>query len=103
MDQGKAAGQHSDRVTRSYVVSGRVQGVGFRYFVLRQAEQLGLEGWVRNLGSGQVEVRATGTLAQQASLEQSLRRGPRFSSVTNVEKSEIQDEMDDLSGFQIID
>ena len=103
MDQGKATGGQPDRVTRGYVVSGRVQGVGFRYFVLRQAELLGLAGWVRNLDSGQVEVRALGTRAQHDSLEQVLRKGPRFSAVTDVEKSEISGEVDDVSGFHIID
>ena len=103
MDQVEATGRHADRVTRNYVVSGRVQGVGFRYFVLRQAQLLGLAGWVRNLYSGQVEVRATGSVAHQAALEQLLRKGPRFSNVTNVEKSEILGETDEVSGFHIID
>lgn len=103
MDQVEATGGHADRVTRGYVVSGRVQGVGFRYFVLRQAELLGLDGWVRNLDSGQVEVCAIGSVAQQEALEQLLRKGPRFSSVTNVEKSEISDEADRVTGFHIID
>lgn len=103
MDQVEATGGHAHRVTRGYVVSGRVQGVGFRYFVLRQAEQLGLDGWVRNLDSGQVEIRASGSEAQQQALEQVLRKGPRFSIVTNVEKSEISGEGDDVSTFQIID
>ena len=103
MDQGKATGWHADRVTRGYVVSGRVQGVGFRYFVLRQAELLGIAGWVRNLDSGQVEILALGTPAQHDTLEQVLRKGPRFSAVTNVEKSEILDEVDPVNGFHIID
>jgi acylphosphatase len=46
--------------TKKFVVSGRVQGVGFRYFVVREAEALSLAGWVRNLPDGRVEVLASG-------------------------------------------
>lgn len=90
-------------MTRRFVVSGRVQGVGFRYFVLRRAESLGITGWVRNLMGGGVEVRASGTLEQLESLEDLLRKGPRFSNVTNVEKSDIPDEEDRSTGFHIVD
>ena len=53
-----------DQVTRRYVVSGRVQGVGFRWFVEREAAQIGIAGWVRNCSNGDVEVMATGTREQ---------------------------------------
>jgi len=62
-------------------VFGRVQGVGFRAFVLRQAEQLGLDGWVRNLGDGSVESLVDASEDAHAEFENVLRQGPRFSDV----------------------
>jgi len=67
------------------IVSGRVQGVGFRYFVEVEASRLGLKGWVRNLRGGQVEVLATGEEASIGSFLASLRSGPPMSHVTDVE------------------
>jgi acylphosphatase len=67
------------------VVSGRVQGVGFRYFTLRAAEELGLAGWVRNLADGRVEVHAEGPPAALEHLAERLRRGPPFARVGGVE------------------
>ena len=90
-------------MTRRYLVTGRVQGVGFRYFVLRRAQTAGVTGWVRNLVTGQVEVVATGTEQQQQELEETLWRGPRFSNVTNVEKHEVSDEPKRSTDFHIID
>jgi len=70
--------------TRRYVVSGRVQGVGFRWFVEREAATLGITGWVRNRDDGRVEVMATGTLEQLSALEARLREGPRAARVDEV-------------------
>ena len=58
------------------LVKGRVQGVGFRFFVLRCADELGLDGWVRNLEDGRVEVKAVGRPEDLDRLEADLRRGP---------------------------
>jgi len=74
--------------TRRYVVSGRVQGVGFRWFVEREAAQIGVTGWVRNRDNGDVEVMATGTREQHSSLRQRLQRGPRASRVDHVGESQ---------------
>jgi len=71
------------------VVRGRVQGVGFRWFVLREAERLGLGGVVRNLRDGSVEVLAEGSSDALAELEGILRRGPRSARVDGVEKTEL--------------
>ena len=77
----------SDLQTRRYVISGRVQGVGFRWFVEREAAQTGVTGWVRNCINGDVEVMATGTSEQQRSLRQKLQQGPRASRVDHVSES----------------
>ncbi|MCB1326629.1 MAG: acylphosphatase [Spirochaetales bacterium] len=71
-----------------YLVSGRVQGVGFRYYVSSRARTLGLAGFVRNLPDGRVECAARGDEAQLQALEADLRAGPAMSRVTNVERSE---------------
>ncbi len=65
-------------------VEGRVQGVGFRYFVTRAAMGLGLTGWVRNRYGGAVEVVAEGERVRLEKLLASLRRGPSGSSVRSV-------------------
>jgi acylphosphatase len=73
-----------ERETRRYVVSGRVQGVGFRWFVEREAATLGVTGWVRNREDGRVEVMATGTRQQLIDLHSRLREGPRAARVDEV-------------------
>ncbi|UCF40831.1 MAG: acylphosphatase [Gemmatimonadota bacterium] len=72
-----------------WLVSGRVQGVGFRWYTLRHAERLGLGGWARNLPDGRVEVVAAGTAEALRELDAALREGPRFGFVENVDKDEI--------------
>lgn len=85
-----------------YLVTGVVQGVGFRYFVATRANQLGLTGWVRNLPDGQVEVVVRGSPVQLADLELALERGPRSAQVRSVDKSSVSDEVDTPSPFAII-
>ncbi len=80
----EAAGQKT-----RWLVSGRVQGVGFRWFVLQHAERLGLAGWARNLPDGRVEVVGVGPATALRELEGALRQGPRFGHVDNVDKDEI--------------
>ncbi len=77
----------ADLQTRRYVISGRVQGVGFRWFVEREAVQIGVTGWVRNRENGDVEVMATGTREQHSTLRGSLQKGPRASRVDHVSES----------------
>ncbi len=68
------------------IVRGRVQGVGFRYFVERNARELGLTGWVRNLPDGSsVEVEAEGERAKLEELLARLHQGPRMAAVDKVE------------------
>jgi acylphosphatase len=66
------------------IVSGRVQGVGFRFWVLEEAQRLGLKGWVRNLRDGGVELEAEGDEEQLQKLEQLLWKGPALARVTDV-------------------
>jgi acylphosphatase len=73
---------------RRFVVRGRVQGVGFRWFVEREAHILGIAGWVRNNVDGSVEVLAHGTRDQLSGLRSRLREGPRAARVDAVEESE---------------
>ena len=68
-------------------VSGRVQGVGFRAFVKRKADMLGLKGFVRNLPDGRVEVVAEGEEEKLSKLLTFLHEGPSLSKVKNVEYS----------------
>ncbi|HXG29981.1 MAG TPA: acylphosphatase [Nevskiales bacterium] len=68
-------------------VSGRVQGVGFRYATLHEAHRLGLSGWVRNLPDGRVEVLAQGAPDRVEALCAWLQRGPPAARVTGVERS----------------
>jgi acylphosphatase len=68
-----------------YIVRGRVQGVGFRYFVQSEAQTLGLAGWVRNNADGAVEVLAAGSAEQLATLHSRLRSGPRAARVDQVD------------------
>jgi acylphosphatase len=84
---------------RLYLVRGRVQGVGFRYYAQRAADKLGLRGYVRNLDDGRVEVYATGPLDKLSDLSAALRSGPRFSDVRGVDEQEAAIER--YSGFQI--
>jgi acylphosphatase len=72
---------------RRFVVRGRVQGVGFRWFVEREAHILGIAGWVRNNADGGVEVLAQGTRDQLIGLHTRLREGPRAARVDAVEES----------------
>lgn len=67
------------------VVSGRVQGVSFRYFVLEQALGLDLDGWVRNRWDGSVEVTAEGPQPKLEILLQALRQGPPMARVEDVD------------------
>ena len=68
-----------------YIVRGRVQGVGFRYFVQSEAQTLGVTGWVRNNPDGAVEVLASGSAEQLAALHGRLRTGPRAARVDQVD------------------
>lgn len=71
------------------IISGRVQGVGFRYFTQREGERLGLVGWVKNLSNGDVEAEAEGNEAQVDAFVKAIRRGPLGSRVLSFQIDEI--------------
>jgi acylphosphatase len=80
-----------DTETKRYhlLVSGRVQGVGFRYFTRDSARALGLSGWVRNVRGGGVEVEVEGGRVVIDRFIEELRQGPPLSRVLDVEAQEL--------------
>jgi acylphosphatase len=85
-----------------YLVKGRVQGVGFRWFVQREASEIGLKGWVRNTEEGHVEIVAAGDPADLAELRDALRKGSRGSRVDAVVEHELaESEAENLGEFNI--
>ncbi len=85
-----------------FLIQGRVQGVGFRWFVHREASELDLRGWVRNTEDGDVEVVASGDPGDLAELRASLKRGPRGSRVDRVvEHTLAESEAEELTAFRI--
>jgi acylphosphatase len=73
------------RVARRFLLSGRVQGVGFRFFAERAARREGLRGWVRNLADGRVEAEVEGEAEAVDRFEGQLRHGPTGARVEQVE------------------
>jgi len=82
-----------------FVVQGRVQGVGYRYFVMREAASLGVCGFARNRPDGTVEVVAEGSDEVLGDLEERLRQGPAFAQVTGIDRAPITPRGD--QGFHI--
>ncbi len=74
-----------------FLVQGRVQGVGFRWFVHREAAELGLRGWVRNTEAGAVEVVAAGSPEALAELRAALDRGSRGSRVDHIHQHSLEE------------
>ncbi len=81
-------------------ITGRVQGVGFRYFVRKAAEQRNLTGWVRNLPDGRVEAELEGDEDLLLEMEQLLWKGPAFSRVEDVQVT-FTVESRNYSGFEV--
>ena len=73
------------RSARRYIISGRVQGVGFRYFTQAAAARENLHGWVRNLPDGRVEAAAEGEADAMERFERALRHGPPGARVAQLE------------------
>jgi acylphosphatase len=89
-------------MVRHYLVKGRVQGVGFRWFVHREAAALALHGWVRNTEDGHVEVVVSGEPEVLSELARALHEGSRGSRVDSVIDHELAEaEAANLGPFQI--
>ncbi len=89
-------------MVQHFVVKGRVQGVGFRWFVQREAAEIGLRGWVRNTDDGHVEVLAAGEPDQLEDLQLALGKGSRGSRVDAViEHTLAESEGAELTEFKI--
>lgn len=92
--------QPSARTAVSLLISGDVQGVGFRYWTRTTANHLGLHGWVRNLEDGRVEAWVEGDAARVESLVEAAHRGPRSAVVSEVSRT--AREPKGISGFTIL-
>ncbi len=80
-----------------FLVKGRVQGVGFRWFVQREAAELGLRGWVRNTDEGHVEIVAAGEEQDLQELRAALAKGSRGSRVDGI----VRHELDESEGAKL--
>lgn len=90
-------------MTRRYLISGAVQGVGFRWFVARHARALGLTGSARNLPNGSVEVVASGDdEAALMRLEGLLRAGPASAQVSRVDREDCEDAAPSSASFDVL-
>ena len=82
----------TDRPAIRLTISGRVQGVGYRYWTVGEARRLGLEGWVRNLADGRVEILALGPQERLDSLENACHAGPPAARVSSVGRNQARDD-----------
>lgn len=89
------------RQARRYVVSGIVQGVGYRYFSQRAAQSLQLSGYVKNLPDGRVEVYAVGPAGELSQLRSALEKGPWGASVSEVAEETVAVDANFSNGFVI--
>jgi acylphosphatase len=78
-----------ERKALRWVLIGRVQGVGFRYFARQVGESMGVKGWVRNLPDGTVEVQVCGTEEQLGAFKDELMRGSRGAEVEDIEEESL--------------
>jgi acylphosphatase len=77
-------------VARKFLISGEVQGVGFRFFTQRAAARHQIKGYVRNLADGRVEALAEGSAAEVEAFKHDLATGPAYASVANVEEINLE-------------
>lgn len=76
-------------IARRYIIKGKVQEVGFRYFTVRTARSLGIVGTVKNLPDGSVEAIAEGSPGAIDSFRRQLERGPSYAQVTSIDETEV--------------
>ncbi len=89
------------KICQRCLVSGRVQGVSFRYYTRQQAQRLGVSGWAYNLADGRVEVVACGDSRAVEQLCAWLHQGPPLAYVTSVQCQAITRPHDCADGFEI--
>jgi len=77
------------RIARRYLIAGRVQGVGFRYFTERVAAQHSIQGWVQNTPDGRVEIQAEGDADAMRQFESLVSTGPPGARVDHVDTTEL--------------
>ncbi len=91
---------HMERVRAHLKIRGRVQGVGFRWSMMREARKLGVSGWVRNLPDGGVEAVVEGDPERVEALIGWAHQGPAFARVTKVEVK--WEKPEGLRGFRVV-
>ena len=89
-----------EKVRYNGIASGRVQGVGFRMFVRQNATDMGLDGWVKNLPDGTVEMEVQGDEATIDKFVELIKQGSYFIKVNSLELTKI--EVQDETGFKIV-
>jgi len=93
--------QSENILTVNIKITGKVQGVGFRYFVLRQAQELGITGWVSNKPNGDVEALVQGEKADLEQFVAKVKEGPSFSRVEDVSLNWLN-KAEQYFGFEIL-
>ena len=95
------ASAHQDVEARRWIVSGRVQGVGYRYYARQAAQTLGVRGWIRNLPDGSCELQVAGSAELLQRFHADLMRGPRGSRVDDIAEERLV-QVPDWQSFQIV-
>ena len=93
--------QPENILTVNLTISGKVQGVGFRYFVLQQAQEMGITGWVSNKSNGDVEALVQGEKADLEEFVAKVKEGPSFSRVEDVSLNWLN-KAEQYFGFEIL-
>lgn len=91
----------AEKHAKRFFVSGKVQGVGYRYFAMDTAEQMGITGYAKNLADGRVEVYAMGTRTQLLDFARQLQRGPALAAVADVGEVDAEMLPEFSSGFSV--
>ena len=91
----------AEKHAKRFFVSGKVQGVGYRYFAMDTAEQMGITGYAKNLADGRVEVYAIGTGVQLRDFARELQRGPALASIADVGEVDAEILQDFSSAFSV--
>lgn len=90
-----------DEISKHFIISGRVQGVGFRYFTYRTAKNLDIKGWVQNLRDGTVEAVISGSKKNVSEMIGKLKEGPPSANVQDIEEVDKPANTDHLEDFSI--